>query len=87
MTALAEKDMTEIFRHAFSNLSAVSSVEVQRRQEDHTINVTVTDFDRSVRNPIYDRQRELLEQFSDISFHFHVIDDSPNTVSDVTFAE
>src|SRR4051812_45109053 len=50
VTALAEKDMTEIFRHAFSNLPAVSSVEVQRRHEDYTINVTVIDFDRSVRN-------------------------------------
>jgi len=87
MPALAEKNMTELFRQAFSNFPAVSSVEVRQRHEDYTINVTVTDFDRSVRNPIYDRQRELIKQFSGVSFSFYVIDDSPYSATDATFAE
>ncbi len=88
MPLVIEEDMTELFREAFLSLPGVSSVEVLRRHQEYAIDISVRDFDRSIRDAIYRREQELLKQFTDLSFQFHVLDESPESAaSDATFAK
>ncbi len=86
MPVVVHNDKAELFRQAFADFPAVSSVEVNNIRDEYTIDISVRDFDRSIREPIYQRQRELIRQFSDVSLVFHVLDESPETAPNAAIA-
>ena len=59
---------------------------VAQRGTTFEVEITVTDFDRKIRNRIYAKQLDLYREFPAIDFDFFVIDGSPEDLTPDVYA-
>ena len=73
MARTAAQTIADAVREKFASLHGVTHVDVcQHHEQDLVVNITVNDFSRTVRDPIYDAQRELPHRLDSYFFEFRI---------------
>src|SRR5579863_6153636 len=67
---LGAVDMSDFIQCDFSSVPQVSDVRVQQRGDEFNVEISVTDFDRKVRNKIYAKEKALYREFPSLFFEF-----------------
>ncbi len=62
------------FFEMLSDIAEVEAVLARRVNQEYSIWTVINEPSREVRNKIYDREWQLMEQYSDVGFFFHILE-------------
>ena len=78
-----EHPAVHAFREMLADVVEVEAVLARRVNKEYSIWTVVNEPSREVRNRIYDREWQLMDQYSDVGFLFHILEREGERLTDL----